>query len=169
MLRANVPVTPPRPVGSQTGVGTAVFPVWALKSVRVNGTDFTNTGMALRPGENISGIEIEMTNRSPEVSGTVVANGSTPASGYNVVIFPQDRDLWGLPGPGLATMLRTDQNGQFIARNLRPGRFYILAVYELEQGASTDPDYLQNAIPRATTFSLSDGEKKTIDLRGQPN
>ena len=159
MLRPAVP-------GGVPGLTTGSQP-WALKSLRVNGADVTNAGLELRAGENVSGIEIEMTNRPPEVSGTVTATGNAPAAGFSVIVFPQDRDLWTMPGPGLSAMMRTDQTGHFSTRNLRSGRYYILAVYELEPGASGDPEFLQSAISRATPFSLADGETKTLDLRGQ--
>ena len=159
MLRPAVP-------GGVPGLTTGSQP-WALKSLRVNGADVTNTGLELRAGENVSGIEIEMTNRPPEVSGTVTATGNAPAAGFSVIVFPQDRDLWTMPGPGLSAMMRSDQTGHFSTRNLRSGRYYILAVYELEPGASADPEFLQRAISRATPFSLADGETKTLDLRGQ--
>jgi len=165
MLRPNIPGGPP---AVSTGpVGAPTQPMWLLKSLRVNGSDVTNTGLELRPGEHVSGVEITMTNRPPEVSGIVTASGNTPASGFSVIIFAQDRDLWSMPGPGLSAMMRTDQTGHFSTRNLRPGRYYILAVYELEQGSSGDPEFLQAAMSRATAFSLSEGETKTLELRGE--
>ena len=72
-----------------------------------------------------------------------------------------------MPGPGLSAMMRTDQTGHFSTRNLRPGRYYILAVYELEQGSSGDPEFLQAAMSRATAFSLAEGETKALELRGE--
>jgi hypothetical protein len=169
MLRPSIPGggLPPSSTTSTTSTtGAMPPPGWMLKSLRVNGTDVTNTGLELRPGDSVTGVEIEMTNRPPQISGTVTA-GTAPAAGFSVIVFAQDRELWTMPGPGLSAMMRTDQNGQFLTRNLRPGRYYILAVYELEQGASGDPEFLLNATARATAFTLADGETKTLDLRGQ--
>ena len=44
---------------------------WFLKRVTFNGEDVTDKGIEFKPGEEVSGIEIELTNRSTNLTGTV--------------------------------------------------------------------------------------------------
>jgi Carboxypeptidase regulatory-like domain len=154
MLRPNVPVSQPPSQGP-----------WVLKSLRVNGVDLTDGGIAVRPDENLTGVEIELTNRIAELSGAVSDARGEPAANHTVLVFPQDRDLWTTPGPGRNTMTRSDQNGRFTVRNIRPGRYYGVAVAELDPASWTDPEYLQSVSARATAFSIGEGEKKALDLK----
>ena len=48
---------------------------------------------------------------------------------------------------------------------LPAGDYYAVAFEELETGVSyNDPDVLQQLRDRAITFSIADGEKKTVEL-----
>lgn len=139
---------------------------WAVKAVSVNGADVTDTGIALRPGEEVSGVEIELTEQVPTVSGTVTI-GNVPAAGYNVIVFPQDRTRWNLSGPSVFQLTRTDASGRFSMTGLRAGRFYAAAILELDDLGWTDPKLLESAARRATAFTLNYGDQKRLDLRGQ--
>lgn len=139
---------------------------WMIKSVYVNGVDVTDSGIALRPGEDVSGVEIELADRPPTVSGTVTIDDA-PVSGYSVIVFPQDRDRWILSGPTVFQAARTDASGRFSMTGLRPGRFYAAAVLDLDDVAWTDPEFLERAALRATLFTLTFGEAKVLDFRAR--
>ena len=51
---------------------------WSLKAVRYNGVDVTDTGIDFTSGGEFDGIEVELTNRPPEVSGLVTNGGGSP-------------------------------------------------------------------------------------------
>ena len=51
---------------------------------------------------------------------------------------------------------------------LLPGDYYAVAMSDVEPGAWSDRDFLAQARERATTFSIADGENKTLDLRVTP-
>ena len=44
------------------------------------------------------------------------------------------------------------------------GDYYAVAISEVDPGAWTDPDFLALLRDRATKFTLSSGETKTVDL-----
>src|SRR5437867_4178695 len=46
-------------------------PGWSMKAVRLNGVDVTDTGLDIKRNQDVSGIEIDMTNRPATVAGTV--------------------------------------------------------------------------------------------------
>ena len=147
----------------QSGLGPSG---WMTKAVRVNGVDVTDTGLEFRPNEDISGIEIELTNQPGTVSGLVTTVRGEPSKDYTVVVFAQDPQKWGFMSRYLSTG-RPDQDGRFQIRSLPAGNYYAVAVDYLEQGEQTDPEVLDKLRDRATSFSLNDGETKTLDLKLQ--
>ena len=60
---------------------------------------------------------------------------------------------------------RPDQDGRFKITGLPAGSYYAVAVDYIESGDATDPEVLDRIRERATTFSLLDGETKTLDLK----
>jgi uncharacterized protein (DUF2141 family) len=139
-------------------------PGWALKSVRVNGTDVTDDGFDVRPNEEISGIEIEMTNRQSDVSGLVINAKGEAVKDYSLIVFAQDRERWS-PASRYLRMSRPDQDGRFKVTGLPAGAYYAVALEYVEPGDATDPEFLDRIVQKAVRFSLNDGETKTMDLR----
>jgi len=41
---------------------------WFLRAVRVNGVDVMDSGLEIRPNEPLTGVEVELTNRQPELT-----------------------------------------------------------------------------------------------------
>lgn len=137
---------------------------WSLKAVRHQGVDVTDSGLEVRPGQDLSDVEVELTSQKQEISGLVTAAGGKPTNSYTAVIFPQDRELW----RGISRYVavgRPDQEGRFRVRNLPPGDYYAVAVEYVEPGAWMDPDFLDSVRHAGTSVSLHDGETKTVDLR----
>jgi hypothetical protein len=135
-----------------------------VKAVRLDGVDVTDAGINFKPNENLSGLEIELTTQLSSVSGMVTDARSNAAKDYSVVIFPRDRERWG-PGSRYLNLGRPDQDGRYKALNLPPGDYYAIALDYVEQGANTDPEFLERIKERATEFSITDGETKNLDLR----
>jgi hypothetical protein len=139
-------------------------PGWALKAVRVNGIDVTDDGFDIRPNEDVSGIEIEMTNRQSDVSGLVTNARGETVKDYSVVVFAQDRERW-RPGSRYLRSSRPDQDGRFRLTGLPPGQYYAVALTYIEPGDAGDPEFLERMVQKAVRFSLNDGEVKTMDLK----
>jgi hypothetical protein len=135
---------------------------WIVKSIRANGRDITDSALEFRGSETVA-VQVVLTNRISEVSGTVKASGQ-PVTTASVVLFPDDPTQWVFPSRRVR-MVRVDQTGVFRARSLPPGERYLaLAVDYLEQGEFQDPLFLERMKGRATTFSLTEGENKNLDL-----
>lgn len=134
---------------------------WTLKAIRANGRDITDTALEFRGSESAN-VQVVLTDRISEVSGTVKANGQ-PVTAASVVLFPDDPAQWAFPSRRVR-MVRADQTGVFRARSLPPGGYLAFAVDYLEQGEFQDPAFLERMKGRATAFSLSDGENKNLDL-----
>jgi hypothetical protein len=140
------------------------MPGWTMKAVRLNGIDVTDTGIDFTSGGEFSGIEVELTNHPAEVSGVVTNARGEPVKDYSVILFSQDREKWQGSSRYLSQS-RPDQDGRFKVRTLPAGSYYAVAVDYVEPGESSDPDFLERMRTKATTFSLNDGETKTLDLK----
>jgi hypothetical protein len=142
-------------------------PGWTLKSIRVNGADVTDSGIEFKPGEALTGVDVVLTSKLTEVSGTVKGAASQPAKDYTLVVFSDESQRWTLPNSRYVTGTRPDQEGRFQVKNLPPGGYYAIAVEYLAQGEWGDPDVLERLKAKATRFSLDEGETKTLELKIQ--
>ena len=138
---------------------------WTLKAVRMNGQDITDTGAEFKAGETVSGLDIVLTNKLTQVTGTVTDNGNQPVKDYTVVVFSDDPQRWTAPQTRWVAGVRPDQEGRYQLRNLPAGSYYIVAVEYIEQGTWGDPQTLERLKASATTLSIDEGEKKTMDLK----
>jgi hypothetical protein len=136
---------------------------WMIKAVRVNNTDVTDSGIEFKPNEDITGVEIELTNKTTTVGG-LVTNGGDPVKEYTVIVFAQEKEKWNGNSRYIA-IGRPDQDGRFKTSSLPPGDYNAVAVDRVDPGQWTDPEFLESVRPRASMFSLMEGETKTLDLK----
>jgi hypothetical protein len=136
-----------------------------IKAVRLNGIDITDTGLDVSSGTEVAGLEVEVTNRIPEISGGVTNTRNEKVTDYSAIVFPQDEEIRSRTMGGRTALVRPDQDGRFKVRSLRPGDYFIAAVEYVEQGQWLDPEYLETLRGRATRFTISEGESRTIDLK----
>lgn len=137
---------------------------WYLKSVRLNGSDITDSGIDFRADQQTDGIEVVLTQQTTNVSGLVADDHGDPSRDYTVIVFGQDRDQW-FGGSRYFSEGRPDQDGRYRIRGLPAGRYYAIALDSLEPGEASDPDLLEQLRPKAMSLMLNEGEAKTLDLR----
>jgi hypothetical protein len=135
---------------------------WAAKTIRANGVDVIDSGIDVRPNEDISGLEIELTNRLTDLSGIVTANRGETVRDYSVEVFAQDSARWSIPT--YVRTLRPGRDGRFRTSGLRPGSYYAIALDYIDPGEANDPEFLERVRTRAVRFSLGEAETKTLDL-----
>lgn len=140
---------------------------WTLKAVLLNGEDVTDTGVEFKGGEDVSGLQVVLTNRTTEVDGTVSDRG-TPVKEYTAIVFADDSTRWG-PRTRFIQVGRPDQDGKFKIRGLPPQSYLAIAVESVQEGEWSDPDFLERAKGNATRFALNEGETKTFDLKLAPS
>lgn len=100
-----------RPVGFPPG--------WAVKSVRLNGADVTDTAIDFKSGEAVTGLEVSISSTGTRVSGMVTGPGGRVEKDYTVVIFSEDPQRWALPFTRYVGATRPDQDGRFTMRGSR--------------------------------------------------
>ena len=156
-------------IGGVTGVGVLRPPQltgWFLKAVVIEGKDVTDVPVDLasigaRP------IEVQLTQRLSQVSGSVLDAANRPTMGYSVVVFPADSTQWTSYSRFIATA-RPDQNGRFLITGLPPGNYFVRAVELLRSGAERNPDTLERLRSGATALMLKDQESASVTLRLAP-
>ena len=83
-----------------------------IKAVRLNGADVTDSGLDVRPNEDLSGLEIELTTQLSDLSGFVSNARGDNVKDYSVVVFSRDRERWGFASRFLGGG-RPDQDGKY--------------------------------------------------------
>jgi protocatechuate 3,4-dioxygenase beta subunit len=142
-------------------------PEWAVRSVRLGAEDLIDEGLRLKPGEDISGVEIEVTNRPTTLNGAVRDGKGQPSRDYTVVVFSQDRSRWNANTRYIAVG-RPDQEGRYRTR-VPAGSFYAAALEYMEPGEQLDPGFLEKLRDVAVTFNITASETKTLDLKLTPH
>ena len=138
---------------------------WMLRSVLAGGTDITDTPVEFRPNEEIRDVQVVITNRVTELTGTVAGGDGKPVRDYTVVVFPEDDTKWTAPSRFIRAA-RPDQQGLFKIRALPANaRYLAVAVDYLEEGEANDPEFLASAKDNGTRVALADGESKAIELK----
>lgn len=134
---------------------------WAVKSVTANGIDISDIAAEFRPADRVS-MRVELTDRVSQVTGTVRSDRSV--KGATVVVFADEPAKWTASSRFVKTA-RLTESGQFTVSGLPPHQRYLaVAVDFIEQDEAQNPEFLQRAKAAASTFSLSAGDQKVLDL-----
>jgi hypothetical protein len=143
-------------------------PGWALKAIRVNGVDVTDRPLSLgRRDQSLANVEVVMTDRIAELSGTIADNPAQPVPGANIVVFSTDRDRW-YPASRYLRLTESGADGSFSVAGLPPGTYYASGVPRIPtdgQDAWQDPQFIDSLVARASTVTVIDGQKAEIALR----
>lgn len=137
---------------------------WVVKSIRYNAEDITD-GPAEFATDSGKQIEIVLTSRVANLTGTVTDDGGKPATGAMVFVLPAD--------PKLASeelfryrAYRTSGGGQFRTGGIRPGDYLVVALSLEQAEALTDQGPKVERLARhAERISLTENDKLTMSLR----
>lgn len=137
---------------------------WVLKSAKVGDRDLLDGGVDLTGGSGIAGVVVTMTRRPSEISGRVLDGASQPFSAFPLVIFSADRAHW-TAGSRRVQHVQPATNGSFLFAGLPAGKYYLAAVTELDTKELASPAFLESLVGSAITVTLTDGERKTQDVK----
>jgi hypothetical protein len=137
---------------------------WAVKAIRHNSEDVTDSVLDFASGEGWSDVQIELTSQLTSVVGEVVdPNAPTPYG--TVIVFSTDRSKQ-FEDSRYVQAVRPDQHGRYEIRGLPPGDYLIAAMDDVEQNAWWDPEFLNALRPLTRPLALRDSAsvRQTLKL-----
>lgn len=137
---------------------------WFLKTVLLDGKDVTDTPLDFSTNYDGKKVEVVLTRKSSEISGTVADARGQIVRDCAVAVFPEDETQWTMVSRHIAAA-RPDQEGRFALHGLPPGRYLIAAVDYLASSQERNPETLARLRADATSFTLAEGETRTQNLR----
>ena len=141
---------------------------WTLKDIRVRGIDVSDQALSFgQENQSLTEVEVTLTDRINELSGTIVDDRARPVPGSHLIVFSADRDRWYASSRFLRqTVARSD--GTIALAGLPPGSYYAAAVVKLPpdgDDAWQDPAYLESLVARGVAFELGEGQKQVLKLK----
>ncbi|MBL8178765.1 MAG: carboxypeptidase regulatory-like domain-containing protein [Bryobacterales bacterium] len=137
-------------------------PEFFVKSVRMGDIDVMENGLTVS-GTPVSGVDVVISPKGAEVSGTVTDKDGKLLAAAAVVLHP----LSAKPSrqAELQRMASADQNGAFRFRGLPPGEYRLYAFEGIEGGEAGDADLLKEHEAKAVTLSLKEGAREARELK----
>jgi hypothetical protein len=136
---------------------------WGVKSITLDSVDITDAPYDFKPGNNVTGLIITLTDRLTEITGSVRNGRGDPVTDYVLVAFAENSKLWGAQSRFVQTT-RPNQNATFSIKGLPPGRYLAAVVPALENGLQHDPAVLEQLRPLARSFTLAEGQTLNLNL-----
>jgi hypothetical protein len=141
---------------------------WTLKSIMSNGRDISVEPFEL-VDTDLGNVVVIFSDRSGLIGGTVTS-GINPDAEAEVLIFPADSLAWkdiGVPARRFRDE-RTSKAGSYSATGLPPGEYFVIALSTIDVAEPRDPKFLTALTGGAARVTVTDGEKKIMDLKTRP-
>ena len=139
-----------------------------MKEIRVNGIDVTDRPLSLgRRDQSLANVEVVLTDRITELSGTIADDHARPAPGANLIVFSTDRDRW-YPSSRFLRKTTAGPDGAFTVAGLPAGAYYVVALERIPvegEDAWQEAAFLDSLARRASTVTLGGGQKASLALR----
>jgi hypothetical protein len=137
---------------------------WALKSVMQGDRDVSDAPLDMKSGEELSGLEVVLTNRVTHLAGRITDQKDAIADG-TVIIFAADPGKWFERSRWIRSA-RPDQQGRYEVAGLPAGEYLAVALDYVQDGVWSDPEYLAPLVKQAQKVTLrEDGESITVPLK----
>lgn len=136
----------------------------AMSGVTTGAQDVADTGVDVRPGENVAGLEVHLTTSLSSLAGRVVSDAGGDLDGCTVVVFSSDRNKWSWPSTRYVGAAGAGRDGAYQVESLPPGSYFVLALGYVESGQWRDPEFLEGASRSARQVHLSAGISQRLDL-----
>jgi protocatechuate 3,4-dioxygenase beta subunit len=135
-----------------------------LRAVLHNGRDITDEPVEMRSGEELTGVQIILTDRMTTVTGQLSDSNGAPISDGTVIVFADEAQKW-MENSRFVRSARPDQEGRYQMKGLPPGEYLAVAVDYVQDGMWNDPEYLDSIKRYAQRFALGESETRTVSLK----
>jgi hypothetical protein len=144
--------------------GGSLATAWSLKSTIVGGRDSQDYPIEIVAGQDVAGVVITFTDRPTDLTGTLLDAAGHPAPEYSIVVFSTDKTMW-LQNSRRVKLVRPGNTGNYKLTGLPAGEYYLCALTDVQQNQLADASFLESLISSSIKVTLSEGEKKTQDLK----
>jgi hypothetical protein len=137
---------------------------WMVKAIVRDGRDIADTPLEMRSGEQLSGVQISLTDRVTSVEGTLGDDNGAPLADGTVVVFAADSGKWSEESR-FVRPARSDQKGRYKIKGLPPGDYLAIAIDYVEDGAWNEPEFLESLRQYAQRLTLDAVEPQSLSLK----
>lgn len=131
-----------------------------LKSARTGTSSMVDGKVSIHSGGD-SSLEFVVSCRAAQISGQVLTGDSLPAPGVFVALVPEVRLR---DSPWNYSAGKTDQNGRFLLKTIRPGDYKLFSWASVEEFDWQDPDFLKPYEDKGVSVHVEEGDRKSIEL-----
>jgi hypothetical protein len=157
--------TIPYPAGKYLVTAPAAGSAWIVQSMLVGGHDLVREPLELK-GEDITDLVVTYTDKVGQVAGTVRAPAGSTLKPATVFLFPADYpDRIALADARLFRNAPASKDGSYTFGGLPAGDYYVAAMTADDAPDNRDAEFFTALSRGATHVTLTDGERKTLDLQ----
>ena len=136
---------------------------WSVRHAWKDNVDLLDTAVDIAPGRP-SRTWSWWRRQITELSGLVNDFTNQTVTDASVVVFSEDKERW-TTGSRYLRVTRPDTNGKYTVRLTPAQNYRVVVVQGLEDGQSSDPEFLTRALDYATPFDIGEGEAKLVNLK----
>jgi protocatechuate 3,4-dioxygenase beta subunit len=137
---------------------------WMVKAILYNDRDISESPIELRSGEELSNVQVVVSNKVTTLSGVLADAKGAPATDGTVIVFANDPTKWA-EDSRFVRSVRPDQQGQYEIKGLPAGEYLAVAVDYVAEGMWNDPEYLEGLRRYAQRVTLTDGDARALTLK----
>jgi hypothetical protein len=145
-------------------LSTSPAGAWSVLSATANSRDTLDTPLEVLPGVDPN-LTVTFTDQPTELTGLLADNLGRPAPEYSVVVFSADRSLWTVSPRRTSGLIRVGTDGRYRVAGLPAGEYILCVVTNIEPALLNEISFLDQISQSGVRVTLSDGEKKTQDIK----
>jgi hypothetical protein len=137
---------------------------WFVESATIAGQDVVEQPFALKANQTVTSAIVTLTDQRAELTGTITTDKGEPAFEYLILVYSTDERYWTSRSQRMF-VTNARQNGGFVIRGLRAGNYRVATLLDPEFGAWFNPEFVRSLESTSILISISDREKKVLNLR----
>jgi hypothetical protein len=136
---------------------------WSVQSVLHGTRDISDAALDLNSGEEMTDVEVVVTNRLTRLSGRVTDEKGIAVGNATVLLFAQHADKW-FDRSRWIRAVRPDGQGSFRIEGLPPGEYLTVALDYVQEGVWNDREFLAPLVDRAQRIVLTADRPTVLPL-----
>ncbi|MCC7043640.1 MAG: carboxypeptidase regulatory-like domain-containing protein [Acidobacteria bacterium] len=136
---------------------------WRAASFMVGGEDVLDGELTV-DANGVDAAVLTVTQSTQELRGTLRGSASLPSTALTMFVYPADRRFW-TRGSRRIQIVRPATDGSFVFRDLPPGEYFAISLFDPDPVSVFDPVYLASLVDASLRVSLSPGERGVLDVQ----